>query len=327
MGFISFNEKYYQQKLETLENSSLSGTDIYEAKQLLKVLDDLSDEGYTILNMQMEADFSCISRLRKLIRNAGDIPFAIGQTGLPETAYGAEEQELTVMANRMMTDAGTQDRLSDHSFLQDVLEYCKWIGYEKDVAYVFLFRDAFLPYVYFKSRKRQNVHAWLISRRFLTDMTHTADVDDNIRLPIYEALESGYAAFPEFSRFCKDRILPVLDEHIELKRVLTNLLSSIREKHIVVIESGYCGTIPMMLKSMDDRVTFRLFTTAPFLYETYRDHIFCRRYEDIRKFETLYSQDLYMQYASYRDSHFYVRVSENPEVQRQSLAEIKRFLR
>ena len=49
MGFISFNENYYRRKLEEYENKILSDTKIRGAKQLLKVLDDLTDEGYTIL--------------------------------------------------------------------------------------------------------------------------------------------------------------------------------------------------------------------------------------------------------------------------------------
>ena len=50
MGFISFNENYYRRKLEEYENKILSDADICEAKQLLKVLDDLTDERYTNLN-------------------------------------------------------------------------------------------------------------------------------------------------------------------------------------------------------------------------------------------------------------------------------------
>ena len=53
MGFISFNEEYYRRKLEEYENKILSDADICEAKQLLKVLDDLTDEGYTNLNDTM----------------------------------------------------------------------------------------------------------------------------------------------------------------------------------------------------------------------------------------------------------------------------------
>lgn len=59
MGFISFNENYYRGKLEEFEKKFISDADIYEVKQLLKVLDDLTDEGYTNLNDRMEADFSC----------------------------------------------------------------------------------------------------------------------------------------------------------------------------------------------------------------------------------------------------------------------------
>ena len=44
MGFISFNEEYYRRKLEEYENMILSDAEIREAKQLLKVLDDLTDE-------------------------------------------------------------------------------------------------------------------------------------------------------------------------------------------------------------------------------------------------------------------------------------------
>lgn len=86
------------------------------------------------------------------------------------------------------------------------------------------------------------------------------------------------------------------------------------------------GTIPMMLKALDDRVDFRLFTTAPFLYETYEGRIFCRRYEDIRKFETVYSQDLLMRYSSFHGGKFYVNISADETVINNSLSEIKEFM-
>lgn len=50
MSFLSFNENYYRQRLGALENKLLSEGDIYETRQLLKVLDDLADEGYFELN-------------------------------------------------------------------------------------------------------------------------------------------------------------------------------------------------------------------------------------------------------------------------------------
>ena len=105
------------------------------------------------------------------------------------------------------------------------------------------------------------------------------------------------------------------------------LLTGHFENRIIVIESGYMGTIPMMLKALDDRVDFRLFTTAPFLYETYQDRIFCWKYEDIRKFETLYSQDLFMRYSSYRSGKFYVNVSADESVKGKTISEMAGLMR
>lgn len=55
----------------------------------------------------------------------------------------------------------------------------------------------------------------------------------------YEALESGHIQFEEYSVYCKERILQVLNEHRELKTILLKLLGSIRQNRIIVIESGY----------------------------------------------------------------------------------------
>ena len=94
MGFISFNENYYRNKLEEYECNDLLSADIYEAKQLLKVLDDLTDEGYTNLNDRMEADFSCLSRLRTVLHKCGTVPFPIDHERLSDTVYSNGEYEL-----------------------------------------------------------------------------------------------------------------------------------------------------------------------------------------------------------------------------------------
>lgn len=326
MGFISFNETYYRQRLEALESKALTRDDIYEAQQLLKVLDDLADEGYFTLNDRMESDFSCLSRLRAVIRSAGAAPIPLEHDRLEETAYSAQEFELRELLDGMITEAGKAVRSTDSPFLKDIYAYCKWIGYEEDTAYVFLLRDALLPYMYFKSRHCERAYPWLISRRFLEDIAEVDNVDDDIRLPIYEALESGCRAYGDFCAFCKDGMLRALERHSELKQVLCGLLRSIKEKNIVVVESGYAGTIPMMLKALDDRVSFKLYTTAPFLYDTYKDVIFCRRYEDIRKFETVYSQDMLLRYSSYRDGKFYVNLSDDATVRNRSFEEIRYFM-
>ena len=327
MGFMSFNENYYRRKLEEYENKILSNAEIREAKQLLKVLDDLTDEGYTNLNDTMEADFSCLTRLRAVLHRFGEVPFPIDHEKLSDTAYGKNAFELEELLGNLIEDARNHSSFSANPFLEEIYRYCEWIKYEEDTAYVFLMRDALLPYVFFHSRERDNIHPWLISRRFLEDITETEYVDDDIRLPLYEALDSGHIQFDDYSAYCKERILSVLNEHPKLKTILLDLLSSIKQNRIIVIESGYMGTIPMMLKALDDRVDFRLFTTAPFLYETYQDRIFCCKYEDIRKFETLYSQDLFMRYSSYRSGKFYVNVSADESVKGKTISEMARLMR
>ena len=44
MGFLSFHEAYYRQKLASLESGPSAAGEIYEARQLLKLLDDLADD-------------------------------------------------------------------------------------------------------------------------------------------------------------------------------------------------------------------------------------------------------------------------------------------
>lgn len=70
-----------------------------------------------------------------------------------------------------------------------------------------------------------------------------------------------------------------------------------------------------------------MFTTAPFLYETYQEKIFCCKYEELRNFETVYSQDLLLRYSSFHDGKFYVNLSSDEAVKEQSFAEMKVFMR
>ncbi len=326
MGFLSFNEKYYLEKLNRYENRPLTFEEIYEVKQLLKVLDDILDEGYTGLNRYLEEKHCCVSRLRKILEAHHEKPFDLPEHRLSGGGYTDREWELRALMEEMISKAGAWENCADHPFLRDIRGYCDWMEYDQETAYVFLFRDALLPYVYFASRGRQHLYPWLISRRFIEQITSEQGVDDDIRLPIYEALEENIAEYESFRLYCGKRICSVLNGRPKLKTALLELLGSIREKRIMVVESGYCGTIPMLLAALDDRVDFRMFTTAPFLYEVYRDKIYRKQYEKIRMFETLYSQDMLIQYAGFRDGRFYVRRAEDQSVTERALSEMRLFV-
>ena len=49
MSFISYSLKYYHDALKEFESGVATAEKIYKAQQLLKMLDDLTDEGYTEL--------------------------------------------------------------------------------------------------------------------------------------------------------------------------------------------------------------------------------------------------------------------------------------
>lgn len=325
MGFLSFHERYYREKLAYWESRTLSPAELYDLKQNLKIIDDMVDEGYTNLCSDVEKTFSGMTRMRALLHAYGEEPFPVGADALPDTVYGDTEYELSGLLDELYRRAAAE-RAGDNPFLARVRAYSDWIPRTPDTAYVFLFRDALLPYFRFRANGCTALYPWLISRRFLHRIAGGTDVDDEIRLPVYNALESGHTDPASFFAYCLPRIRAVLKEYPVLAECLTALLRSIPEKRILVAESGYCGTIPLLLSALDERVRFTMYTTAPYLVSPYRGRIYCERYEDMRLFETLYSQDRLLRYASFRDGRFYVRLAEDPAVVHAALGEIRYML-
>ena len=308
MGFLSFNEKYYTDALKRLEGRKLDNKELYEAKQLLKLLDDLSDEGYTLLNHTLEEKYAVLSRLHAILKAHSEAPFPLQNAAFSDVRYGTAEMDIEAVCGRLSGYLQQCAAPSEDPFLAGFRDYCRWISWQPGTAYVFLLRDTFLPYLHFRASGKNALYPWVINRDFLR-RTAGESVDDLLRLPVYEALESGVPDYAAFSAYCKPRIQKVLCRYPALERILRELLSTIREKKILVIESGYCGTIPLTLAALDERVDLRLYTTAPYLYRIYQEKIFCRRYEQIRLFETLYAQDALMKFSSYRNGHFYVKTA------------------
>lgn len=329
MGFISFSLDYYKGELRKLESSVVSQETIYHAKQLLKMLDDLLDEGYTELNETLEEACQGVSRLRDYLRKNGASPFPIYRKAMTEAdiIYDQEEIELTNAINELIiSDKGSHAESND-AFLAELVRFCEWIGYKEDTAYIFLLRDTLLPYIYYKNNNRTNIYPWLLGRKTLTMLTGKEFVDDEIRASIIKALEIDRC--DNYDDFCKI-VLPdmrtTIRKYPETENRLTDLLNTIKEKHIVVIEAGCSGTFPMLLKCLDERVDVRMYTTYPYLLTVYGDRIYSPKYEENRLFETLYSQDLFFQFSVLRDNCFYVRKCHSAEVKANSYAEVKSIL-
>lgn len=329
MGFLSFSLSYYENRINQYETTVPTNENVYEAKQLLKMLDDLVDEGYKELYLRVEAKFHGVTRLKQFIATQGEMPFAV-IPALDETkACRTETQELQACIAELMEKAAECDIASDNPILDDIVEFCEWVGYDDDTAYVFLLRDVMLPYVHFSHSlqgKSCELYPWLIGRKYMDFISPGHYIDDVVRAPFFDALENGCSSFAEFKAFCKEKILAALAPYPEVTEALRELLSSIKKKKIMVIESGCYGTFPMLLAVLDERVDFRMFTTVPLLNDVYGERIFTRAYEKNRLFETLYSQDKLFQFESFKGGAFYVSKKLDAEVWQKSLGEVKRML-
>lgn len=317
MGFISFNEKYFNEKLTYYENKVLSDADNYEAKQLLKLLDDTLDEGYTDLENKL-SEYHIRERLNKIV----DDPFKLIKLDVPNLVYDSREYELDELCDLLIKDVSTTQ---DNPILDKLIAYVKSIEYKDDTGYIFLFRDGFLPYIYFKNKGYINIYPMLISRNSLYDLSGNDDIDSDIRYYIFEALEKGLRDRELFD-YCKKSIKDEVIKYPRLHRTLIELLGDIKLDKIMVIESGYCGTIPMLLMAMDERVDFKMYTTAPYLFDNYKDKIYCTNYEDLRLFETLYAQEYLMKYVRYGNKKFYVKITDDKHIRNKAISEISKMM-
>ncbi len=323
MSFLSYHETYYREKITAYEQKALTGTELYEAKQLLKLLDDFADEGYMELNEHLERRFQGVTRLRKLLLSNGATSFALPVRAAAACSYSEREYALSALIEEALSGAASAERSASSPFLQEIRAYCAWLGRERDTAYIFLLRDCFLPYLYGAVRGGCGaLYPWLIGRSFLKDFTAAENSDDRLRLAVYDALEAGISDYETFLLFCKKRMRAFLSGQPRLLHVLEGLLRAIQQPRILVVESGCCGTMPLLLAAADDRVEIRMFTAAPYLYGIYGDRLFCRAYEKMRSFETLYSQDLYLRYSDFRNGTFYVRKAQDSRIVKEAFAEI-----
>lgn len=325
MGFNSFIEKYYLNNLNIFEKKDLDNNDLYLIKQLYKLLDDLIDEGYKDLPNYLEEKLLIRTRLFLLLKNNKEEPFVNNHLINDHLKYHNQ-----IKINDLSYELLNKSLLSNsnnNDFLNNLISYCKWIKIDQDTSYIFLLRDTYLLYLYFVNKyPNNNFYPYIINRDFLKDISKT-EFDTLVRAPIYEALEQGIDHYDEFFLFCKEKILKILDNFLNVKQILLDLLNKIKTKKIMVIESGYSGTICLLLKALDERVDFRLYTTAPFLFKIYQEKIFTKKYEEMRMFETLYTHNLLIKYDHFYNGAFYVKVVDDDDIYQKALTEIKKVIK
>ena len=326
MSFMSFSLDYYKNKIEQYESHPCNKNQVYEAKQLLKMVDDLVDEGYMDLFNEINRNYRGMARLHKIIDDNNEVPFTLDISIDREITFKDEGKELDDYLEDLFSHSLGEGIKSSNPFINEITAFCKWIGDTKDQAYVFLLRDSLLPYFYFKAIHRPDLYPWIIGLKFMSLISPGNNIDDVVRGSFFDALESGCDNFKSFQSFCKEKIVRDLKPYPEVTTKIKEMLSTIKASEILVIESGCYGTFPMLLSALDDRVDFKMFTTVPFLFEIYKDRIFSRAYEKNRLFETLYAQDQLFQLTSVKNNHFYISENANEVIFDKSLEEIRKIL-
>lgn len=321
MGFFSFNEKYYLQKLDEFEGAKLNFASLVEAKRLLKVIDDLDDEGYFELGKYLEDKHNVVTRLKALIKANGETPFPVQSLAKAPVFDNKKIEAESYFAYLYSKKSSERQNIKA---VEELKSYSEHIGFSSDVAYVFLLRDAFLPYLYFKDKFDAHCYPILVGRAFLNDFGK--GVDDAFRVHIYDALEMGCACYDDFFAYVTNHMSRTFVNFTPLKNSLKSMLDDIPQEKILVVESGYMGTIPLMFASIDKRVDFTLYTTAPFLSDIYKKKIYCQNYENLRLLETLASQSRLFKFSSYSNGKFYITPSPDPSVLSRSLLEISSML-
>lgn len=332
MGFISFSLKYFKDNIIKLENEHPNRRNIYKAKQLLKIVDDLVYEGYTSLFKTIEENFFGIERLHNYLAKNNEKPFAVRLTKFDKKTFLYKNEKLELgrcLSYYLKFALNTSEEIeSINPFIDEIRAFSNWIGYKDDTAYIFLLRDTLLPYLYFKNKKYKNLYPYLISRKMMEDFTKEKNIDDEFRNILVEALEYGKVKnYNEFCEYCFPKIRESLSKYSAFLDTTKLLLKNIKENKIVVVESGVFGTIPMILASLDPRVTIKMFTAILYFQKIYDNKIYTKAYERNSYFETLYSQEVFLQYKGFKNMKFYVQRCSNKDVENLAIEEINQILK
>lgn len=326
MGFLSYNLRFYRGALQELENSPATQERLCQARRLLRILDDLTAEGYTELSGALEQTFDGVSRLRAYLHRNHAEPFA-APDGCPDggLSYAAQDTELRcAIARAVCAAAGTEAACVP--LAERLRRFCEWVGYDDGTAYIFLLRDTLLPFVYHSARSGERARPWLLSRSALAALTGAQNADDTLRAAVYRVLEAGCTDFTAFRR----AVLPEMRRTVEscpaAVETLRAMLAQIDAERILVVESGCAGTFPLLLMSLDSRADLRMYTTYPYLTGIYAGRVYTARYEENRLLEAMAAHACYLRFSGWRDGRFYVRTCMDAAVEAQALAEIRAML-
>ena len=336
MGFISYSQSFLRNKLnlyESVYKNNAPKPVVHEAKVLLKFLEDIRDEGYENSYFRINKSCTAVNRLKMFIAANNEKPFFMhkhaGKSSIKyETCEYHLEVYLSLLDQKINVPHFTFDAVPD--IFYDILSYSKSVfkNSNSETAYGFLLRDALLPYLAFKkwdsTSQHLNIVPLFISRKFFSFFEkNNEELYSFVQNIIFDALDNNAKTFEQLKSYVKASLVKSSADLTRLVDAIKAMLNIIPQKHIMVIESGYIGTMPVLLSAIDDRVDFRMFTTIPYFYEVYKNKFFTKNFEKLRLFETIQCQDALFKLSSVlNNGQVKVRETSDFEVKNNSIREL-----
>ena len=121
MGFLTYSMDFHRRECRRLQNEAPTADTLCRARRLLKLLDDLLDEGYAELAERLEAEQMGPSFLRGYLRehHADPFPMPAKEFDARKLSYGTEEIELCQAVDRALSRRSARKRRKHRRFCAD----------------------------------------------------------------------------------------------------------------------------------------------------------------------------------------------------------------
>jgi hypothetical protein len=340
MNFIDFNLEWYKNRINyynSLELNNISTEITHEAKILHKFLEDILDEGYISTYELFQNKLQASQSLLSFIKLNNEEPFTIPKNmyDCNEINFNQTEKPLIEYLQYINNQSKNQEidimeyNNENKSIFNEIFLFTEWLvnSISSNTAVIFLLRDTLLPFIAFQQLNKNNSISTVplvINRKFLFEFGDGNEIYNLISDALYASAFENKKTPDLFQKSSIIKIRENLKNNNRISSTLKSILSNIQEENICVVESGTHGTMPLLLKTFDERIScIKLYTTLPWFYELWGNSIFSKKYENLRKFETLLSQDLLFKFSSIKENIFYVNEIEANEVKKEAYKELR----
>ncbi len=345
MKTLQFDTNFYSRRIGEFEaKNSLTKDEIQEAQAMLQII--TINNGFYPTQTEAMIKIDAFNRLRKVLKNNNAEEAHAFVEFTHETPNFDVKKSFNDFINEIYTiqpSNNTDDK--KQNLINEICSFTDWVN-KKEGTKIYLLRDMFLAYLIQKQiNKDETAVPFLFGRKLLrflsnqdvTDGFDFGESDDeqvclDFLYTLFDAADMYPTDFDSFFNYLKPKFLEKLQALPNFYNFIKNELAKIKSEKILVVESGIMGTMPLILKSIDDRVDFVLFGTSPPFYQLYKDRIFTRDIAKLVSLEQSISQNELFVFSSVKDNKIYIkqtldtsRLQESKQEIANTLATYKKF--